>query len=198
MKAGIFTALVLSGAVSMAGASAAQATARPHASINCTTGDGGFCGGQDLEKDGLALTSTGTWKGAFLQVRPASDSVRQDFYQFNPDGNGSNAKSFEAAPAGVRSHLCVSDPSAKRRTKLRLRPCNASDFQKWVAVGPDANGYFEWINVATHLAMTDPAGGPEFTRLEGRPAVSPGPKFAPYQAWQFDALARPHSHRPLG
>jgi hypothetical protein len=76
-----------------------------------------------------------------------------DFYVFTPATRAQLNRSFEYAPDGLLSGLCLADldnPSLVHPNGVVLRWCNGSPYQQWQA--SEANGNprsLEWRNVAS-------------------------------------------------
>ena len=115
----------------------------------------GYCYTQEVHGTHLVMSARGAHSNAPVVVeRQNSRSTDSDFlaglapFPVHP---GDNAKLFEYAPHGRLSGFCVTEA---RNHRLVLQYCNGSASQAWVAT--QVGNTYEWINEATHDAMTDP------------------------------------------
>lgn len=133
-----------------------------------------FCQGLTLQSPVLAMAAAGAVTGdAVLVAAPDGESPAQDWYVHSPPGGGYHVRTFEFAPGGIRSGLCVSEPNVAVRTVIVLRKCRAaSPYQTWreidVAGAPGGNFYGVWKNLASGLALADPNSGGPGTQLQSR------------------------------
>jgi hypothetical protein len=129
-------------AATMAGATTSQCASNP------------YCYTQEVHNTKLVMsTNWGHSNARVIVERQSSHSSDSDFLAgLAPFPQHSNAKLFEYAPRGRLSGLCVTEP--RHHSSLVLQYCNGSANQAWDATS--ANGSYEWINEATHDAMTDP------------------------------------------
>jgi hypothetical protein len=116
-----------------------------------------FCYTQEVHGTNLVMSVGSYWhspSGAKVVVQhQSSHSTDSDFLDgLAPFPKTTNAKFFEYAPKGRQSGYCVTE--ARSHGALTLRACNGSSNQAWDAVS--SGPAYEWINEATHDAMTDP------------------------------------------
>jgi hypothetical protein len=124
----------------------------------------------------LVMTATGYGAHNGTQVvveHQNSRSSAQDFLAGLapfPVTPGDNAKLFEYAPNGRLSGFCVTEP--RQHASLVLQYCDGAPDQAWVYTPATTAG--EWVNEATHDAMTDPGHnnnpGNAGTQLTGKNA----------------------------
>jgi hypothetical protein len=145
----------------MAGATTSQCASNP------------YCYTQEVHGTNLVMSTNWWHNNASVVVEKQSGrSTASDFLAgLAPFPRQSNAKLFEYAPRGRLSGLCVTEP--RRHANLVLQYCNGSANQAWDAT--QVGNTFEWINEATHDAMTDPGHsnhpGHAGTRLTGSAAT---------------------------
>ena len=100
-----------------------------------------------------------------------------DWFQLPFAGDNSLGVMFFFAPNGVIVGMCMSDPGDGH---VRLRGCNGSNWQRWIATPvPGATGFFTWTNRATHRILQSGAKGAQLT------TVTQGSMISPNQQWQF-------------
>jgi hypothetical protein len=166
---------LLAGAALLSGGAAAAVTAAPAsaatthttATVGCDDYNDGYCGSQQL-KFGKFDLDVYQQKAAYgnkviLWTRSSSDPA-QDFVAKNYNGIN-NDKTFEYAPNGVPSGLCVSFPSTAKASKAVLRTCNQSAYQTFEPV-PMSGSYVAWKNLASGYVMEDGAYGNQGTQLD--------------------------------
>lgn len=159
-------------------------TPSAHASSDNCLNSGGFCAGETVNLPGhmsLAALQTPV-VGVKVGVQYNSTSPVQDWYIHNPANPVNNSKTFELAPNGARSGLCMSQPVPNAGTKLVLRKCRQNGFQTFTAVD-DGNGFFGWVNTASGDVFTVPDGGKNGTALVSR---NPGKLTFKGGQWAFD------------
>ena len=163
-------------ALSVAGITAASASVQSHgpvtnASIGCDTHDSGYCGSQEFQSpSNLVLDVKGghVKAGTAIVVWTSSSTDRAtDFYSINyngQSGTGGPDKTFEYAPNGNRSGLCISFPSTARNTTAVLRKCNELIWQTFEPQYVDGV-FVSWKNLASGLVITDPNHGSNGTQV---------------------------------
>ena len=169
--------IAAAGVLSTAGiASLAAATMAGATTSQCA--HNAYCYTQEVHGTNLVMsTNWGHRNGPVIVEKQSSHSTDSDFLAGLapfPVTPGDNAKIFEYAPRGRLSGLCVTEP--RRHANLVLQYCDGSANQAWVAT--QAGNTFEWINEATHDAMTDPGHsnhpGNAGTRLTGSTVTGHG------------------------
>lgn len=172
-------ALPTTAAALVLGAQAAQAS-----TPGCTAGAyAGYCGTQvnnaSLGVPALVLNSSGNSTKINNKVIGWTDSTSNagtDWFQLPYGGNPASGVMFVFAPRGIISGMCAADPGTN---KVVLRPCNGSNFQRWVATSTDYTGFYTWTNRATHKILQSNGKGGQLTTVT-RPAKFPG-----NQQWAF-------------
>jgi hypothetical protein len=171
--AAIAAALVL-GAAGAAGASTARITSGCEAAS--------FCQGWELASPDLAMAvqgGTDAYNTPLIAATPAPTDPAQDFYVHRqPAGFG---YFFEAAPNGVRSGFCVSQPNVHAKTAIVLRPCHANNRWQTFRKEDVGQGAFRMlVNRKSGKAIADPASGGNGTALLSR---NPGFGTAQNELW---------------
>lgn len=149
-------------AVSVAPASASTALVRPEASYGCVNNDGGYCGSLEFSAPAGQVFNVyhggqGA-RGQKITEWALSDAVNTDFYAQNYNGlsgSGGPDKTFEYAPAGVRSGWCISFPSTAMGSGAVLRRCNEGIWQTFRPIYVDGT-FVAWKNLASGYVITDP------------------------------------------
>ncbi|HEY2264312.1 MAG TPA: hypothetical protein VGI96_16930 [Streptosporangiaceae bacterium] len=166
--------IAAAGILSTAGiASVAAATMAGAVTSHCTSS--AYCYVPEVHGTNLVMSTSGygAHNGTPVVVeKQKSSSSSQDFLAgrapFPIPGN--NAKLFEYAPNGHLSGFCVTEP--RNHASLVLQYCDGSLNQAWDYTPSGAAG--EWVNEATHDAMTDPGHnnnpGNAGTQLTGKNA----------------------------
>ena len=183
---GVFAA---AGALALAGASAAGASTSAHpATFGCQNYQGGYCGDQVLPATGITPLAMDVYQGkskvgngVIVYPYSATDGA-QDFIFKHFSGNADNSKTFEYAPNGIASGLCVSSPQVTAGTKLILRNCNEGPWQTFIPAGPNKFGNYQWSVEAgnPNLVITDSTSGLAGKQLALNYAVG-----SSYQEWAF-------------
>ncbi|HEY0717066.1 MAG TPA: hypothetical protein VGD68_05580 [Streptosporangiaceae bacterium] len=105
-----------------------------------------------------------------------------DFYVFTPAWVARQNRSFEYAPGGILSGLCLADPDNPNLVKphgLVLRWCNGSSFQQWQASEGNGSAHSVlWRNVASRGWIQPDGTGQQLTA-----SWSAGPVPGAYWAW---------------
>lgn len=143
---------------------------------SCTTGTyAGYCGTQVSATGGSVNVKGGIPASNVPVIAFTNDnSAGNDFFWFAYKGGTS--KIAEAAPNGVNSNYCMSDPNLPDVPHLIvMRTCNGSAFQRWTF-----NGTGAWINAASGLALTDNGYKHQLTDTPLVAGVTPSP-----QSWAF-------------
>jgi hypothetical protein len=159
------SAAVLASAAVTAGALTAAAPAGA-STVGCDN-DGGYCGSQQL-KFGHYNLDVYQQKAVYgnkviLWTRSTSDPA-QDFVFVNYNGIAGD-KTFEYAPNGRPSGLCVSFPQTTKGSKAVLRTCNESAYQTFEPITMSGD-YVAWKNQASGYVMEDGAYGNQGTQLD--------------------------------
>ena len=138
-----------------------------------------YCGSQQLtpvDRNPLMLAVTNApGIGTPLTVKGASAAnPQEDFLFTNPPNPVDNSKVFKYAPNGLaftgkgfKGGLCVTASSGVVRAAIVLEPCTNATDQQWIAK-QDANGAYYWQLRGSSYVLTDPNGGPVYTRLQLR------------------------------
>lgn len=164
--------LTLASGMGLAGTMTASAapTART-ATIGCQSYTSGFCGSQELKFGHYTLDvyqqRATSGNKVILWTRSSTDPA-QDFISRNYNGlsgTGGPDKTFEYAPNGNPSGLCVSFPSETRGTTASLRPCNEGIWQTFEPIAVNGT-YVGWKNLASGFVMEDLGFGNQGTRVD--------------------------------
>ena len=99
-----------------------------------------------------------------------------DWFQLAFAGENSLGVMFFFAPNGVLSGMCMSDPGDGH---VRLRGCNGSNWQRWIAAPVGSAGFFTWTNRATHRILQSGAKGAQLV------TVAPSSGVSGNQMWKF-------------
>ena len=83
---------------------------------------------------------------------------------------------FFFAPNGVISNMCMSDPGDGH---IRLRTCNGSNWQRWIATRVGSSSFFTWRNRATNRIVQSGAKGAQLTTVNQSAMISGN------QQWKF-------------
>lgn len=150
----------------------------------CTAGAyTGYCGTQvnnaSLGGPALVMDSSGQGTGTNNKVIGWTDSTSDpatDWFQLPYAGSSANGVMFVFAPGGVISGMCAADPGDGL---VVLRPCNGSNWQRWVAAPTDYTGFYTWTNRATHKILESNGKGAQLK------TVVPAGKFPGNQQWAF-------------
>lgn len=143
-------------------AGASTVLVRPAASYGCTNNDAGYCGSLEFSAPAGQVFNVyhggqGA-RGQKITEWALSDAVNTDFYAQNYNGlsgSGGPDKTFEYAPAGVRSGWCLSFPSTALGSGAVLRHCNEGIWQTFKPVYVDGT-FVAWKNLASGYVITDP------------------------------------------
>lgn len=176
-------AVALAAAITITGSLAAtSASAAPAVSSGCAVSDD--CGSLQLA-GGLVMQADSAHVGAAVVGAFASADPRQDFLRTTPPGGPAGAQTYELAPEGIGTGLCVSVPKAARQTKAVLRRCNDSHWQQFSPVASDTSpGFQTLISGASHqLVLTDPDGQHSNVQLQAR-----RDRDGANQDWQFSDI----------
>ena len=156
--------LALAGGMGLAGTMTASAAptapAARSATIGCQDYTGGYCGSQDLKFGHYALDVKGqraTYGNTVILWTRSNTDPAQDFIFKNYNGlsgTGGPDKTFEYAPNGRASGLCLSFPSETRGSGGVLRVCNESIWQTFSPIYVDGT-YVGWQNQASGYVMED-------------------------------------------
>ena len=147
--------IAAAGIVTTAGfGSLAAATMAGATTHQCATNP--YCYTQEVHGTTLVMSaSKAHYNSRVVVEKQNSHSSDSDFLAgLAPFPKQGNAKLFEYAPRGRLSGFCVTEA---RNHRLVLQYCNGSASQAWVAT--QVGNTYEWINEATHDAMTDPGRG---------------------------------------
>ena len=160
------------------GAQGAQAS-----TAGCTAGAyAGYCGTQINNAtlgSSLVLNAAGNsakYNTKVIGWTNSSSNKGDDWFQLPYGGNPASGVEFVYAPHGLISNMCAADPG---NNKVVLRPCNGSNFQRWVATSTDYRGFYTWTNRATHKTLQSNGKGAQLTT-----ATRPG-KTSGRQQWAF-------------
>lgn len=148
------------------------ASAAPVATVNCTvsaptTG----CGSQDLQYGKYALDvyqQNATYGNKIILWTRSNSDPAQDFIFRNYNGLGGSGgpdKTFEYAPNGRASGLCVSFPSTGLGTGAVLRTCNEGIWQTFRPIAAGGS-YVAWQNLASGYVAEDGAYGNQGTQID--------------------------------
>ncbi len=99
-----------------------------------------------------------------------------DWFQLPYAGDPSLGVMFFFAPNGVITNMCMSDPGDGH---VRLRVCNGSNWQRWIAAEVGSSGYYTWTNRATHRILQSGAPGAQLV------TVTPSATVSGNQRWKF-------------
>jgi hypothetical protein len=156
----------------LAGTTAASAApAARSVTIGCAAYNSGFCGSEQLKFGHYTLDVKGqhaTYGNKVILWTKSNTDPAQDFIAKNYNGlstSGGPDKTFEYAPNGVPSGLCLSFPSETRGSGAVLRNCNQSIWQTFKPVYVDGT-YVGWKNQASGYAMEDGAFGNQGTQVD--------------------------------
>lgn len=176
LKARIFAsgaALAVAGGMGLAGTTAASAapasTTARSATIGCTGTT--YCGSQDLKFGHYALDvykQHATYGNKVILWTRSNTDPAQDFIFKNYNGlsgTGGTDKTFEYAPNGRPSGLCLSFPSETRGSGAVLRNCNESIWQTFSPIEVDGT-YVGWQNQASNDVMEDGGFGNQGTQVD--------------------------------
>jgi hypothetical protein len=105
----------------------------------------------------------------------ASDPAT-DWFQLPYAGDNSLGIMFVFAPNGVISNMCAADPGDSR---VVLRRCNGSSWQRWIPTEIGSTGFFTWMNRATHRILQSGAMGSQLV------TVPPPTKTSGNQQWMI-------------
>jgi hypothetical protein len=163
----------------MLGTQAAQAS-----TSGCTSGAyAGYCGTQvnnaSLGVPALVFNAAGAKAVANNKVigwTNSTSNAADDWFQLPYGGNPASGVMFVFAPRGVVSGMCAADPG---NNKVVLRPCNGSNWQRWVATSTSYTGFYTWTNRGTHKILQSNGKGGQLT------TVTPRGKFPGNQQWAF-------------
>jgi hypothetical protein len=140
----------------------------------------GYCGTQaDNGSPVLVIDSKGQSAATNNPIIGYPDSTSDpatDWFQLAYAGDNSLGVMFLFAPNGVITNMCMSDPGDGH---VRLRICNGSEWQRWVATAAGSTGAFTWTNRATHKILQSGAKGAQLV------TVSPTPMISGNQQWNF-------------
>lgn len=113
--------------------------------------------------------------GWYKSAAPSDPAT--DWFQLAYQDNPSLGVMFFFAPNGVITNMCMSDPGD---FNVRLRVCNGSNWQRWIATPvPGSTVFFTWRNRATNKVLQ--AGSPG-AQLVTAPQATATPTS---QQWQF-------------
>lgn len=160
------------------GAQGAQAS-----TPGCTGGAlAGFCATQ-VDNGSPALVILSNFQSAaydnpiigwYKSAAPSDPAT--DWFQLAYADTPSLGVMFFFAPNGVISNMCMSDPGDGH---VRLRVCNGSNWQRWIATAVPGGSFFTWTNRATgRILQSGPPGAQLVT-------VTPGTAISGNQQWQF-------------
>jgi hypothetical protein len=147
----------------------------------CTNGAYfGYCGTQaDKGSPVLVLDSAGHSTATDNHVIGWSNATSDpgtDWFQLAYAGDSSLGVMFVFAPNGVISGMCAADPGNSR---VVLRACNGSNWQRWIPAQLGSTGYFTWTNRATHKILQSGAKGSQLV------TVTPSATTSGNQQWKF-------------
>jgi hypothetical protein len=166
---------VTAGALVLAGQGAQASTAE------CTNGAYfGYCATQaDNGSPVLVIDSSGQGTAVDNPVIGWSDSTSDpatDWFQLAYADDSSLGVMFFFAPYGVNTNMCMSDPGDGH---VRLRTCNGSNWQRWIATQVGSTGYYTWTNRATGRILQSGAKGAQLVTVSQTATVSGN------QEWKF-------------
>jgi len=149
----------------------------------CTAGAlTGYCATQaDNGSPVLVIDSSGQSAATDNPIIGWSNSTTDpatDWFQLPFAGSNSLGVMFFFAPDGVISNMCMSDPGDGH---VRLRTCNGSNWQRWIATPVGSTGFFTWTNRATHRILQSGAKGAQLV------TVTQGSMVSGNQQWKFAA-----------
>jgi len=99
-----------------------------------------------------------------------------DWFQLPFAGDPALGVMFFFAPNGVISNMCMSDPGDGH---VRLRTCNGSNWQRWIATRVGSSSFFTWRNRATNRIVQSGAKGAQLTTVNQSAMISGN------QQWKF-------------
>lgn len=140
----------------------------------CTTGTyTSYCGTQANDAvPGLVMDSkdqSSAYDNPIIGWTNSTTDPATDWVQLAYGGDAANGMMFIFAPNGVISNMCASDPGDG---KVRLRTCNGSNWQRWIAADSETAGFVTWTNRATHKILASGAKGAQLTTVA--PPSHPG------------------------
>jgi hypothetical protein len=167
----------------MVAALALTAQGAQASTAGCTAGAlAGYCGTQaDNGSPVLVLDSSGQSAATDNPIIGWSNSTTDpatDWFQLAYAGDNSLGVMFFFAPNGVITNMCMSDPGDGH---VRLRTCNGSNWQRWIATPVGSTGFFTWTNRATHNILQSGAKGAQLV------TVAPSSMISGNQQWKFAA-----------
>jgi hypothetical protein len=133
----------------------------------CTAGAyAGYCGTQ-ADNAALVLVIDARGRSAaygnpVIGWTNSSSDPGTDWFQLAYKGNPALGVMFQFAPGGTLTNMCASDPG---NGFIVERPCNGSNFQRWVAAQEGSSGFFTWTNRATHKLLTAHGKGDQLVDL---------------------------------
>lgn len=149
----------------------------------CTGGAlSGFCGTQ-VNNGSTPLVILSNFQSAaydnpiigwYKSAAPSDPAT--DWFQLAYQGTPSLGVMFFFAPNGVITNMCMSDPGDGF---VRLRVCNGSNWQRWVAAPVGSSAFFTWRNLATNRVLQSGAPGAQLTTGALATVTSTS------QQWQF-------------
>ena len=147
----------------------------------CTNGAFlGYCATQaDNGSPVLVIDSTHQSAASDNPIIGWTDSTSDpatDWFQLPYAGDPAQGVTFFFAPNGVITGMCMSDPGDGH---VRLRACNGSNWQRWIATAVGSTGYFTWTNRATHKILQSGAKGSQLVTVTATASTSGN------QEWKF-------------
>jgi hypothetical protein len=147
----------------------------------CTNGAYlGYCATEaDNGSPVLVMDSAGHSAATDNHVIGWNDSTSDpgtDWFQLAYAGDPSLGVMFVFAPGGVITGMCAADPGNSR---VVLRACSGSNWQRWIAAQVGSTGYFTWTNRATHKILQSGAHGAQLV------TVTPSAMISGTQRWKF-------------
>jgi hypothetical protein len=154
-------------AVSAVAVAVTSATGAQASTTGCTSGAYyAYCGTQaDNGSPVLVIDSQGQADATNNPIIGWPDSASDpgtDFFQLAYERNAFKGVMFMFAPGGILSNMCAADPG---NGKVVLRPCNGSDWQRWVATEVGNTGYSTWANLATNRILQAGAKGAQLVTV---------------------------------
>jgi hypothetical protein len=149
----------------------------------CTNGAFlGYCATQaDNGSPVLVLDSSGqraTYDNPVIGWSNSTTDPATDWFQLAYAGDNALGVMFVFAPNGVISNMCAADPG---NSLVVLRPCNGSNWQRWIPAQVGTSGFYTWTNRATHKILQSGAKGAQLVTVTQSSMISGN------QQWKFSS-----------